>query len=118
MNYLYPNLKELNNVGVKILAGTDSPSYGIAPGGSIHTELVHMVNAGLTPIEALMSATSVPANILKEKFHKDVNFGTIEVGKCADLILVSGNPTINISDTQNIVEVFYKGKRLVRNCPK
>lgn len=115
---LYPNLLTLKKYGVTILAGTDSPSIGIFPGGSVHTELVHMVNAGLTPTEALYTATSEPAKVLEEKFHKEVNFGTIQEGKSADFIIVSGNPTINISDTQNIIEVFYKGKRIERIMPK
>jgi imidazolonepropionase-like amidohydrolase len=110
---LHSNVKVLKDAKVTILAGTDTPNLGLATGGSLHTELVHLVEGGLTPTEALLSATSVPAAILRDVMHKNVNFGTVEVGKSADLLLVRGNPTKNISDTQNIAEVFYRGKRII-----
>jgi imidazolonepropionase-like amidohydrolase len=111
---LLQNLKVLKEAGVTIIAGTDAPNLGIAAGGSLHVELAYLVEGGLTPEEALISATSAPANILKKVFHKDINFGTLEKGKKADLLLVSGDPTKNIQDTQNIVEVFFQGNRLER----
>jgi imidazolonepropionase-like amidohydrolase len=112
---LHPNVKVLKDAGVTIIAGTDSPNLGIAPGGSLHVELAHLVQGGLTPTEALISATSTPARILREVFHREVNFGTIEKGKAADLLLVQGDPTKNIQDTENIVDVFYRGNRLLRH---
>ena len=112
---LHPNVKVLKDAGVRIIIGTDSPNLGLATGGSLHVELAHLVEGGLTPTEALISATSEPVKILREVFHRDVNFGTIEEGKDADLLLVEGDPTKNIQDTQNIVEVFYRGDRLVRS---
>ena len=112
---LHPNVKTLKDAGVTIIAGTDAPNLGIATGGSLHVELQHLVESGLTPTEALMSATSTPAATLKQVFHRNVNFGTIEKGKAADLLLVQGDPTKNIQDTQNIIDVFYRGNRLVRH---
>ncbi|MHB8139382.1 MAG: amidohydrolase family protein [Smithellaceae bacterium] len=109
-----PNVKILKDEGVTILAGTDSPNLGIATGGSLHVELAHLVEGGLTPTEALISATSSPARILRDIFHKNIDFGVIEEGKSADLLLVEGNPTKNIRDTENIIAVFYKGNRLER----
>jgi imidazolonepropionase-like amidohydrolase len=113
---LHPNVKILKDAGVTILAGTDTPNLGMATGGSLHRELEHLVAGGLTPTEALIAATSTPAGILRDLFHKNINFGTIEVGKSADLLLVQGNPTKNIRDTENIVAVFYRGNRLIRQA--
>jgi imidazolonepropionase-like amidohydrolase len=104
----------LKDAGVTIVAGADSPNLGIASGGSLHVELMHLVEGGLTPTEALLSATSTPARVLQEVFHKDVGFGTIEKGKIADLLLVNGDPTNTIQDTQNIVAVFTRGIRTER----
>jgi imidazolonepropionase-like amidohydrolase len=112
---LHPNVKILKSAGVTIIAGTDAPNLGIATGGSLHVELQHLVEGGLTPTEALISATSTPARTLKQVFHRNVNFGTIEKGKAADLLLVEGDPTKNIKDTENIVAVFYQGDRLARS---
>lgn len=111
---IHPNVKTLKDEGVTILAGTDSPNLGIATGGSLHVELAHLVEGGLTPTEALISVTSTPARILRDVFHKNIDFGVIEEGKSADLLLVEGNPTKNIRDTENIIAVFYKGNRLER----
>jgi imidazolonepropionase-like amidohydrolase len=111
---LLQNLKVLKEAGVTIVAGTDSPNLGIASGGSLHVELAYFVEAGFTPEEALLSATSVPARVLREVFHKNVKFGTIENGRTADLLLVEGDPTKNIQDTRKIVKVFYQGKLLDR----
>ncbi|OHD06422.1 MAG: hypothetical protein A2086_13420 [Spirochaetes bacterium GWD1_27_9] len=115
---LYPNLAILKEAGVIILSGTDTPCEGLSPGGSLHVELEHFVNAGLTPTEALIASTSAPSKILRNVFHKNINFGTIEEGKDADLVLVNGDPTKNIKDTQNIIAVFLQGRLLERNTPK
>lgn len=112
---LLQNLKILKEAGVAIVAGTDAPNLGIASGGSLHVELEYLVEAGFTPEEALLAATSNPARILREVFHKNVKFGTIENGRTADILMVEGDPTKNIRDTQNIVNVFYQGKLLERH---
>ena len=115
---LYPNLAILKEAGVVILAGTDTPSVGMSPGGSLHVELEHLVKGGLTPAEALIAGTSAPAKILREVLHREINFGTVEEGRSADLLLVEGNPVKKITDTQNIFAVFYQGKRLGRTIPQ
>lgn len=112
---LHPNVRVLKDAGVTIIAGTDSPNLGMAAGGSLHVELEHLVRGGLTPAEALLAATSAPARILREVFHQDVKFGTIEEGVDADLLLVEGDPTEDIRNTRNIAAVFYQGDPLVRN---
>lgn len=96
--------------GVPILAGTDSADVTIpgvsAPGfgSSMHDELENLVAAGLSPAQALRAATSVPAH-----YHGLSDRGIIAVGKRADLLLISGDPTKNISNTRNIQRVWNAG---------
>jgi imidazolonepropionase-like amidohydrolase len=94
---------------VPILAGTDSPFIGTAYGASIHGELSLLVRNGLTPIQALAGATSLPA----ECFHLD-DRGQIKPGLRADLVLVDGDPTKDILATRKIVAVWKKGVRAQR----
>lgn len=89
---------------VPILAGTDAPNPGTAHGPSLHGELELLVGAGMTPLEALTAATSAPA----AAFHLD-DRGVIAPGKRADLILVKGNPTADITATRDIVTVWKAG---------
>src|SRR5262245_20075418 len=81
-------LKALHDGGVPILLGTDAPQQFSIPGFSIHREMAHMLKCGFTPYEIIQSGTKNVGEYFKGKD----NFGTIEVGKRADLILVEGNP--------------------------
>lgn len=90
--------------GVPILAGSDAPNPGTAHGASMHRELELLVKAGLTPTEALAAATSVPA----KTFHLE-DRGVIAAGKRADLLLVKGDPTQDITATRDIVAVWKVG---------
>jgi imidazolonepropionase-like amidohydrolase len=89
---------------VRILAGTDAGNPGTAPGISMHGELEYLVTAGLTPEQALAAATSVSA----DTFHL-TGRGRIALGLCADLVLVNGDPTADITATRDIVEVWKQG---------
>jgi imidazolonepropionase-like amidohydrolase len=97
-------VKQLLAAGVPILAGTDSPNPGTAHGISMHGELELLVEAGLTPIQALAAATSVPA----ATFHL-ADRGRIAPGLRADLLLVEGNPEADIRQTRAIVKVWKLG---------
>jgi len=101
---------ELAEAGVRLLAGTDSPGMGTTYGASLHWELQHLVEAGLTPRQALASATSIPADI----FFKGGRRGRVRPGMRADLVLVEGDPTKQIEDTRRIVQVWNRGVPLVR----
>lgn len=96
------------------LAGTDTPpGVYIFPGFSLHEELQRFVAAGFTPAEALQTATLNPARFL----GMEDQLGTIEKGKLADLVLLSGNPLQDIANTQKIAAVivnghYYSGKDL------
>jgi imidazolonepropionase-like amidohydrolase len=89
---------------IHILAGTDAGNPGTAPGISLHGELEYLVKAGLTPGQALAAATSVAAST----FHL-TDRGRIASGLRADLVLVNGDPTADITATRDIVEVWKAG---------
>ena len=88
---------ECNKNGVGLLLGSDAPQVFDVPGFSIHHELQYMVDAGLTPYEALKSGT---ANV--GVFYKQKDLGTIKPGSVSDLILLGGNPLTDIAQTKNI----------------
>ena len=94
---------------VPILAGTDAPNPGTAHGSSMHGELELLVAAGLTPTEALISATSAPA-----KAFRITDRGRIAVGLKADLLLVDGDPTRDIRATRRIAGIYKDGVRFDR----
>lgn len=94
----------LHAAGVPILAGTDTLNPGTAHGASIHRELELLVQAGLTPTEALRSASSVPAHAFGLNDR-----GRIAPGLRADLLLVKGDPSTDITATRDIVAVWKTG---------
>jgi hypothetical protein len=92
--------------GGLLLAGPDPTGYGgVLPGFGNHREIELLVEAGFTPIEAINIATHNGALYL-EKLDR---IGTLEVGKQADLVLVRGDPSRNISDIRNVATVFKNG---------
>lgn len=103
-------IHQLKAANVPILAGTDAGNPGTAHGASLHGELELLVQAGLTPIEALRAATSTPA----AAFHL-ADRGRIVVGLRADLLLVEGDPGQDIRMTRHIVGVWKAGVGLDRN---
>lgn len=90
--------------GVGLLAGTDLPPN--AKGGTIQDELVALVDAGLTPMQALQTATIQPAKFLK-RTRTD---GTVEAGKVANLVLLEANPLDDIHNTTRIAAVILHGR--------
>jgi imidazolonepropionase-like amidohydrolase len=96
----------MHKAGVGILAGTDDANPFCFPGFSIHDELAMLVDAGLTPLEALQTATLNPAKFLN-KFHM---LGTVEKGKLADLLLLDVNPLVDIGNTRRIHAVIVNGR--------
>ena len=98
----------MNRAGVPLLAGTDTPGNYSVPGFALHDELELLVGAGLTPLEALQTATLNPAKLLK----MDDRLGTIQTGKIADLVLLEGNPLDSIANTRKIAAVVANGRLL------
>ena len=102
----------MSKAGVPILAGTDTGNPFCFPGFSLHEELALLVIAGLTPVEALRSATLNPAKF----FGLDKTLGTIEQGKIADLVLLDANPLQDIRNTQRIYAVVSNGRLFDRKA--
>lgn len=96
----------MHRAGVKMLAASDALLIYVFPGFSLHDELELFVQAGLTPMEALQTATRNPATYLG---LIDM-VGTIEEGKKADLVLLEANPLENISNTKRINSVIVDGR--------
>src|SRR5215472_10504694 len=89
-----------------IVAGTDAPIPGTAYGASLHQEIALYVKLGMSPEHALAAATSVPAHVFGLKDR-----GQIKPGMRADLVLVRGDATQDISSTRNIVAIWKRGVR-------
>jgi len=103
----------MQRAGVKILAGTDTPPQPyLYPGFSLHEELALMVEAGLTPLQALQTATLNPAIFLKMRN----SLGTVERGNLADLVLLDANPLEDINNTKKINAVVLNGRLLDRRA--
>lgn len=96
----------MHRAGVKMLAASDAVVWYVVPGFSLHDEMELFVKAGLTPMEALQTATLNPATYLG---LIDM-VGTVETGKEADLVLLEANPLENISNTKRINAVIVNGK--------
>jgi imidazolonepropionase-like amidohydrolase len=98
-------LRELQAAGAGLILASDAPQWWNVPGFSVHRELGMMVDAGLTPYEALASGTRNAATY----FGTD-DWGTIEVGRAADMILLEGNPLENIANVSRIAGVMVRGR--------
>lgn len=107
------NLREMRAAGVTILTGSDAPSFPPVPGFSLHDELALFVSElGMTPMEALRSATALPARFLRLAD----SLGTVEEGKIADLVLLDADPMADIRNTRRIAAVFVNGRYLDRRA--
>ena len=103
-------VKAIADSGGGILAGSDTPEWFLGYGFTLHRELESLVAAGLTPWQALAAATRNPAEFL----HALGEWGTVEPGKRADLVLIAGNPLEHIGNTARIEGVAVGGRWLAR----
>jgi imidazolonepropionase-like amidohydrolase len=103
-------VRDMNEAGVKILAGTDSAAPNVFPGFSLHESLADLVRAGLTPLQAIQAATSRAAEFL----GRGTQQGSIAVGKRANLVLLDANPLDDIHNTEKIRAVVLNGRLLDR----
>lgn len=100
-------IKKLYDLKIPFLAGTDAPAgYDLVPGASLHRELQLFVRAGLTPLQALQTATLNPAIY----FGKTAEWGTVAAGKTADLVVLAANPLVDIANTRRITAVVTDGR--------
>jgi len=101
---------KMNKKGVKFLAGTDFVNPYCFPGFSLHDELSLMVKGGMSELDALRTATLNAAIFM----NKENDFGTVEVGKLASLVLLNKNPLENIENTTSIETVILRGRVIDR----
>jgi imidazolonepropionase-like amidohydrolase len=101
---------DLHRGGIPLLVGSDSLDPFVFPGDSLHRELAELVQAGFTPLEAVQAATRGAAQFL----GREKDFGTVEAGKTADLVLLDANPLESIANTRMILAVIRNGKYLDR----
>jgi imidazolonepropionase-like amidohydrolase len=109
LRHAMANAKALFKAGVLLAAGTDAPYPGDMQGEGIHHELELLVESGLTPLEAISVATRNAAQLIGA-----TDWGTIEPGKLATMIVVDGRPDRHISDTHRVVEVMIRGRHIDR----
>lgn len=105
-------VRAMHQAGVPFLARTDTPGVPyVYPGFSLHDELALLVaDGGFTPLEALQAATRAPAQFL----GREKDFGAIEPGKLADLVLLDADPLTDIHNTTKIAAVVANGRLLPR----
>jgi imidazolonepropionase-like amidohydrolase len=101
-------VRGLHTAGASLLLGTDSSNPWVVPGFSIHEELAHLVAAGLSPFDALRAGTRDAARFLGQASE----FGTIEVGKRADLLLLAGDPFADVGNLRRRIGVMTRGRWL------
>ena len=106
------NVKNLWDAGVPLVAGTDGTTKGLFLGEGIHRELELLVAAGLTPLDAITAATKNAARLMED----EGDWGTLDAGKRADILLVKGRPDLNISDTRNVEVVMQRGRIIDRDA--
>jgi imidazolonepropionase-like amidohydrolase len=106
---LQRNVKRIFDAGIPLVAGTDNS--GLFTGDDLHFELELLVDAGLTPLEAITAATKNAAAMMND----ENKWGTLTSGKRADILLVSGRPDKNIQHTRNIELVIKNGQLINRD---
>ena len=105
-------LVALHAAGAKLLVGPDSPQFFLVPGFATHREIESFVEAGLTPYQAIEAATRNPAEYFAEFMKTKRDFGTVETGLRADLILLEANPLQSVANLSKRAGVMVRGRWL------
>src|SRR5579859_6203527 len=108
------NVKKLHDAGFLLATGTDAPYPGVFQGEGLHHELELLVEAGWKPLEAIRASTYDAARLMKAENE----WGSVQAGRRATLLIVAGNPSEHISDTRKIETVIQDGKILNRAALK
>jgi len=106
------NVGMLHDRGVLVVLGTDTGNPYVFPGFSVHQELELLVRAGLSPMEALEAATRCAAEMIGAADE----FGTLEPGKRADLLILNANPLDDIRNTRSLESVIIEGRVVDREA--
>ena len=105
------NIEKFHDTGVRIAVGTDGGNIGSMHGASFHTELQHLAQAGLSPMEIIVAATRHGAEALGMMDE----LGTLEANKRADLVILNANPLTDIANLNRITQVMIKGNLVDRD---
>jgi len=115
---LYPVMRAftlaLQRAGARLVVGTDASDAGLFPGRSVHRELAELVEAGLSPYEALSAGTRNAGDFIRQHVDPAARFGTVAVGQHADLLLVPGNPLEDVGQASQALGVMSRGQWLPR----
>jgi imidazolonepropionase-like amidohydrolase len=106
------NLKRLVDAGIPVAAGTDAPYPGVFQGEGLHHELELLVEAGLTPLQAISAATANAARLV----GAGNDWGTLEPGRLANLLVVNGRPDRLVSETRRIDTLVLRGRPVNRDA--
>lgn len=106
------DVAQIHNAGVALLAGTDMPSPCSVPVASLRRELTLFVRAGLTPYQALRTATVEPA-----RYFGRADAGTLAAGKVADIVLLNANPLKDIRALRTVSDVIHRGEEIQARIP-
>ena len=99
------NTKALFEAGVMLAAGTDAGMMGLAPGASMHLELIAMNKAGIPSLDVIRAATLNSAKLI----GVDDEYGSVESGKVADFLVLNKNPLTDVRNLQSIERVVKAG---------
>src|SRR5262249_17971078 len=102
----YDNLMVLESAGVRIVGATDAGNIGTLHGASLHREFELMADAGMRPMDIIVSATRNAAAVM----GRQSELGTLERGKLADLVILDGDPLADIKNTRKIFKVMKGGE--------
>lgn len=106
-------LQRMRDAGVGLLAGSDTQNNCLVPGASLHLEMAVMVDVGMSPLEALRSATLHPAEMMGEAARK----GQVMPGFAADIVILENNPLEDIANTRSIKAVMKDGRLIDATAP-
>jgi len=106
----WDNVRAMVEAGVPILVGSDSPNLGLTAGASLHREMDNLAEAGMSPAEVLVAATWENSRFI----DPDAEFGAIEPGWEADLLLVDGDPTRDLRAVHDLRAVWVDGREVTR----
>lgn len=108
------NIKNAHDAGVLLAGGSDCVYPSLWDGEVMHREMELFVMAGVEPVQAIKCCTYNGAKILR----REKEFGSLQKGMSADILIVEGNPAKNISESRNVKHVFLRGKQVDRDSLK
>jgi imidazolonepropionase-like amidohydrolase len=110
--YLFqkPLVRRLHEAGVRFMTGTDTPVPMMLPGASLFLEIEELHGAGLSRFDVLMAATRNPGDFIRELIDPDMKLGRVAPGYRADLLLVRGDPLVNLGVLRAPAGLFSHGR--------